>query len=517
MGIALLAGRAAAATGDPATAPPAPRLIVVIVIDQFRQDFLTRHQDRFGPDGFRRLLRDGARFASCVYPYALTETAPGHATIATGTTPDRHGIVSNEWFDRGLNRMVGAVDDPESPLIGAVEGREGASPRRLLGDTFADELRLATDGRAKCYGVALKARAAVPSVGHSATGAFWYDAASGRFVTSRFYARSLPGWVASFNDGRPADRFYGRDWSPGGQVLVRLKGAAGRPDRAYYEALQSTPYVHDLLFEFARALVERERLGDDPVTDFMFLGLSGHDYLGHDTGPYSEAVGAMTQASDTQIAAFLKFLDGRLGRSGYWLALSADHGVSPTLRQAGERGLRPPSVDKGAVSEKIRRALSGRFAGGSGIRLHGGTTRVWFDAGDLARHKVSARDAALAAGEAASTADGILGYIAPGASNLDAGTLEAYRLSTYAGRSPDLFLVLEPFALVQGASPANHGTPWTYDAHVPLVLHGPPFRPGTYRDRCTPADLAPTLSAALGIPAPAMATGRILSEAFSER
>ena len=507
--------RAAKAPADGAQSKkPAPRLVVVVVLDLFREEFLTRYQDRFGPDGFRRLLRDGARFTSCAYPYALTETAPGHATIATGTTPDRHGIVSNEWYDRGLGRMVGASEDPGSPLVGAGEGKKGDSPLRLVGDTFADELRLATGGRARIGGVALKGRSAALSTGRAPTGTYWFDAPSGRFVTSRYYAQRLPDWVETFNGSRPADRFFGRDWSSGGQVLAHLGAAGGRPDEAYYEALRSTPFVHDLLLEFARALLEHERLGDDSVTDFLFVGLSGFDYLGHDVGPYAETMGAMVQAADSQIAAFLRYLDGRLGRTGYWLAMTADHGVSPTLKEAEERRLQPRSVDREAVLDRVHQALESRFDDGAGIGVQGLAMRFWFDAADLDRRRLRAREVAAAAGEAALEVDGVLGYIAPEASNLNPLTRESYRLSAYPGRSPDLLLVLRPFSLPQPSTPANHGTPWSYDTQVPLLLVGPPFRPGTYRAPCSPADLAPTLATALGIPTPAMATGRVLGEAL---
>jgi arylsulfatase A-like enzyme len=263
--------------------------------------------------------------------------------------------------------------------------------------------------------------------------------------------------------------------------------------------------------------VENERLGRDATTDLLFLGLSGFDYLGHDTGPDAEAMGALIGRADAQIAEFLQFLDQRLGPTGYWLAVTADHGISPVIGGASKRGLHARSVDGEALLGRIRRELGKRLARGEGIVLQGRPTRVWFDAADLARRGVPAREAAQAAGEAASSFDGILGYVAPSASNLDAATIEAYRLSTYPGRSPDLFLVPQPFVLVTPTTPANHGTPWIYDASVPLLLIGAPFRPGTFRERCSPADLAPTLASALGIPSPAMSTGRVLAEALRGR
>ena len=497
-----------------AAGPAAPRLIVLVVIDQFREEYVDRFRDRFGHGGFRRLQREGARFTACLYPFALTETAPGYATLVTGTTPDRHGIVSNAWYDRDLGRMVTAIEDREFPYVGTREAKESASPRRLLGETFSDVLLRATGGRARVFGVALKARAAVLSCAHASRGAFWYDTDSGRFVSSRYYGRALPDWVAAFNAKRPADRFRGRVWSSHGLTLARLPEAGLHLEDRFYEALQSTPYSHDLLFDFTQQLIEHERLGEDEVTDLLFIGLSAHDYLGHDTGPDSEAVAAMSAATDGQLAAFLRYLDGHLGRSGYWLGLSADHGIGPTLEQAEARGLQPVAVNRGRIRERIQRALRARFGTGDDIRLLGETTRIWFDHDVLARRRVKIEEAARIAGEAALDVPGIKGYVAPGATNLDAGMVEAFRRSTYAGRSPDLFLLLAPYAVLRDTSAANHGTPWDYDAQVPLLLYGKAFKAGTYRDRCSPADLVPTLAAALGIQAPAQATGRVLRGAI---
>ena len=217
----------------------APRLVVVLVIDQFRADYLDRFRDSFESIGFARLLREGAVFRSCFYPYAITETGPGHATLATGTTPDRHGIASNNWYDAKRKRSVYALEDESSPVVGGSAGRTPVSPRNLLGTSLSDELRLATWGRARVFGVALKDRAAILSTGHGATGAYWYDTKVPGFVTSRYYREALPEWVAAFNHDHPiqppADRF------------------------------PFSPAANKLTAEFAETLIEKEGLGKSEI------------------------------------------------------------------------------------------------------------------------------------------------------------------------------------------------------------------------------------------------------------
>jgi len=503
------------AAATPPSRGPAPRLVVLIVLDQFRSDYLDRFASRFGGGGFLRLARDGARFDDCAYPYAITQTSPGHATLATGTTPDRHGIVSNEWLDRASGKMVLSVEDAAAPLLGATPDQPGCSPRRLVGDTLADEMRLATQGRSKVFGLSVKARSAIFATGRGANGAFWYDEASGRMISSRYYGAALPGWVEEFNAARPADRYLGREFTAGGARVVGLGAPGGAPDRAYYEALAKTPFIHDLLFEFARETVRREGLGADDAPDFLFVGLSGHDYLGHQVGPYSEAIGAMAARTDEQIAGFLRFLDERVGAGRYLVALSSDHGVAPTMAQGETAGVPGHAIDPVRLRRAMEQALRDRFDAADAIHRQDEPLAVWFDAAVLERRHATISEAARVAGAAAAATDGILGFVGPGgATDLDRVTAEAYRLSTYPGRSPDLFIVPLPFASDRAAAPANHGTPWGHDARVPLLFYGPAFRSGVSREACTPADLAPTLAAALGIPPPAMATGRVLERAL---
>ena len=493
-----------------------PRLIVVVVIDQFRADLLSRLRGRFGSNGFNRLLREGANFTSCFYPYALTETAPAHATLATGTTPDRHGIVSNSWYDTRRGRMIQAIEDESSPILGGASTIPGASPRALVGTTLADELSLATQGKARIFGVALKDRAAILSTGHAAAGAFWYDIQTGRFVSSKYYGETLPAWVETFNERRLADAYYGKDWVIDGRTVVSLRSRSGKADPEFYENLPYTPFVHDYLFEFTRELVVREGLGADATPDFLFIGLSGHDWLGHRDGPYSRSLEEMTVRTDLLLADLLGFLDRRMGRSGYWFALSADHGIAPTLEQAAPLRLRGLPLDLRHVRQEMEEALAARWGAGDWFLQPDRSRQLWFNRDRLSELRVSPAEAAHVTGEAALRVDGVLGYFSPAESTLGSAMTEAYRLSTFSGRSPDLILALEPFTVVAGEFAADHGTPYTYDTHVPLILLGPVFRAGAYRERVSPADLAPTLAAALGITPPALANGRVLIEALAE-
>lgn len=502
-------------------APPAkaasaasPKLVVVIVVDQFRYDYLERFGPRFGSGGFRRLLREGASFTACNYPYAGTETAPGHASIATGATPDRHGIAGNSWYDRARDKDVEAVDDDNYPPVGAAPGAQGLSPRNMLGTSLADELRLATGGASRVFGAALKDRAAMFSTGQSANGAYWFDRDTGNFVTSKFYADALPAWVTQFNARRPADRYLGKDWVVAGKVSTSMTMPDGKPNRDFYTRIRYTPYGNELPLEFARVMVENEKIGAGPATDFLFLGFSSNDYVGHQFGPYSNEVAEVSLRTDAMIAGFLSFLDQRVGRANYWLMLSADHGVAPTLAQA--RALRHSGKDvrTDKIDAAVNEALTKRW--GQANWLHK-TRALYFNRATLERLNVSLADAARVAGDAALTVDGVNAYYSPWASRGAVASIAAMRLSYFPGRGPDLEILQEPFALFDDRGGTTHGTPYSYDTHVPCILVGAPFRPGAYATPASPTDLSPTMASVLGINPPAVATGRVLTEALREQ
>jgi arylsulfatase A-like enzyme len=483
------ARKAATAGGRKAATAPVPRLVVVVVIDQFRADYLDLFAGEFGEGGFRRLEREGASFRECFYAYAITETGPGHATIATGTTPDRHGIGANDWFDSTQEKMVYAVGDDGSPTIGGAPGQRGVSPRNLLGSTLSDEMRLATGGKSRVYGVAVKDRAAILSTGHGANGAYWYDTKSGNWVTSVYYRTALPEYIAEFSRKHPA---------PQPTAEFPYSSAAN----------QATA-------ELAETILEKEKLGAGSATDFLFIGFSANDYVGHRWGPYSPEVHKMALETDGILAGLLQFLDARVGKGNYWLALSADHGVAPTLAQARDpkvAHLGAQNIDRRQVRAAMEKALNDRW-GVARWLLPG--EDIYFDRNTLADKNVRIEEAVRVAGDAARKMTGVWGYYSRYTTPMPDSIAEAYRRSDPPGRRADLQLVPQPFGLPDAtAGGTTHGTPYTYDSQVPLILVGAPFQPGEYYARCSPADLAVTLAAMLRVHVPALATGRVLTEAL---
>src|SRR5258707_7642510 len=313
-----------------------PKLVVVIVIDQFRGDYLERYRDELGDGGFRLLLDHGAYFADCYYDYANTMTAPGHATLFTGTYSNGHGILSNEWWDPQKKRMVTSVQDDGARLVGVPGDLPGASPHNLLAGTLGDELRAATQGKARVFAISLKDRASILPGGFASNGSYWIDAKSGQWITSSYYRSDLPKWAQDFNDNKRADKYLNREWKDAdGNVLRTTNPEAGKP-ADFYRLVGSTPFANDYEFEFARELITYEKLATGPATDLLAISLSANDILGHQVGPDAPEMQAMALALDRQLADFFNFLGHQVGLANVWIALSADHGVSP-LPEAARR------------------------------------------------------------------------------------------------------------------------------------------------------------------------------------
>jgi predicted AlkP superfamily pyrophosphatase or phosphodiesterase len=511
-----------------------PKLIVIIIIDQFRGDYLERYRDQFPDGGFRLLLDHGANFTDCNYDYANVSTAPGHATLFTGAYSNGHGIAANEWWDPQKKKMVTSVEDDGTKLVGlpsdptvdpAVDKdkkeKSGASPHNLLADTLGDELKLATQGQSHVFGVSLKDRAAILPGGYSADAAYWIDPKSGTWITSTYYRPDLPKWAQDFNASNRAAKYWDKDWKNSAGTVLRStahrKNKAGS-DAGFYQVVGSTPFANDYEFEFAKELIVYEKLGAGPATDLLSISLSANDILGHQVGPDSPEMAAMALALDRELADFFSFLGHQVGLVNTWIALSADHGVSALPDAARKLRIPAANMEASKLESQINDALTAKFSPGhkqNYIKFDYPVAWLNEDAFTAAHGKES--DAENAVGEAMKKV-GLRDYFTK--SQLAEGEVP----NTELGRkflhsySPEpgwyVMGVPQPYT-VGGATGTDHASPYTYDTHVPLAFYGIPFRAGTYRTHAEPVDLAVTLASLLGINAPTHAVGRVLTEALA--
>lgn len=496
-----------------------PKVVVVIVVDQLRGDMIERYHDQFTEGGFRLLMDRGAWFSSCYYDYANLRTAPGHATIGTGTYTLGHGIFANEWIDPDLKKLVTSVEDPKTTLLGAAVAGPGSSPHNLLTDTFGDEAKLATGGKARVFGVALKDRAAILPAGFTANAAFWIDHESGAFLTSTFYMKEAPEWLTRFNAEKRYDKYVNLDWKdPSGKVLRSTALMQNGKKQGFYDVVGPTPYASEYTFEFVRELMENEKIGTGPNTDVLTISLSNNDILEHKVGPDSEQEKAMLLALDRQLSEFFSYLGRQIGLANVVIALTADHGIVtlPSVASA----MRLPA--EGFVRKKYLSDLNAKLSAKLGktaeyVQMYDHPNAYLSEA---AFSSVNMKEAAAETlvGETLKQM-GMLGYVTK--TQLAAGDLPntVFRQKYLNSYSPYggwyVMGISRPF-VIDHPTEAEHSLPYNYDSHVPLAFFGVMFRPGQYRQNVETIDLAPTLSSVMGTNPPASATGRVLHEAFSD-
>ena len=497
-----------------------PKLIVAIVIDQFRGDYLERYRDQFGEGGFRLFLDHGAYFSNCFYNYANTRTGPGHATLFTGAYSNGHGIADNEWWDPQKKKMVTSVQDDSTKLVGPGGDQTGASPHNLMADTLGDELRLATQGKSRVFGVSLKDRSAILPAGFAANGAYWIESGSGAFITSTYYRDKLPQWVQQFNSSIPA-KYWDREWKDDqGSVLRSTAHRKSRngADAGFYEVVGGTAFANEYELEFAKQLISNENVGGGPATDLLAVSLSANDILGHAVGPDTPEMRQMALDLDHQLAAFFNFIGQRIGLANVWIALSADHGVSFLPDAAQKLHIPAANLGKANLDQQINAALTTKVSPGHpATYLRFDYPVAWLDNNAFAAVHLSEQDAEKAAGEAIKQA-GLRGYYTK--SQLAAGEvpdteLGRKYLNSYSPLGSWFVMGIPNFYNVGSSSGTDHASPYNYDTHVPLAFYGVPFQPGTYRERTEPVDMAATLASLLGINPPTHSIGRVLTNALT--
>jgi predicted AlkP superfamily pyrophosphatase or phosphodiesterase len=552
-------------TKDDARDSSKPKLVVILVVDQMRGDYVDKFQHQW-TGGLKRLVNEGAWFREAAYPYGATETCVGHSTISTGAFPASHGMVANEWWDRGLQKDVTctadasvkniayegatapAANNPAPSTSGATPNAAGDSAAKMLIPAFAEELKFQSGAGTRVVTMSLKARAAITLAGHQADSVTWWDGATGLWQTSSAYPQAP--FVAEFVKSHPVTEDYGKTWAPllpesaylydqtafnagppagyGAAFPHPLRGTpeSKGPDHSFFLQWATSPYAETYLAHMAEDVVDKLQLGRGPGIDFLSVSFSSVDYVGHTFGPRSWEVQDELARLDRDLAEFFTHLDKTVGRGKYVVAFSSDHGVAPVPEDLRKTGIDAGRLNLAEVKKRVEQALEPfHYAKPSVSEVDGAD--VYFTPGTYAKLKND--PAALQAViEAIQGTPGVARLYQ--AEELDdrPATRNPIRAAEAAGffksRSGDLLIVPKPYWIWDYSAPGkpsrsggtSHGTPYYYDQRVPVILMGTGIRRGKYYEPATPADIAPTLATLCGI---TLAThdGRPLVEALEGR
>ena len=519
-----------------------PQLVVVIVLDQVPYDYIVRFQPYFAEGGINYVLHHGADFTDAEYPYAYTKTACGHAAVITGTSSHVNGIVGNAWYDRSRTKRVNCVDDEAEQIMGG--HGTGRSPRALLVNTVGDLVRMRTNSRSKVIGISNKDRSAILMAGKLGT-AYWID--DSIFVSSSYYMKALPPWVVEFNRSGMFRKYFGQVWKElkpsaanaicdkddvpyednpdnmGRAFPHRITGTdTSRITESYYDALDHSPFTTEILLKFVRLAFERESLAVRGAPDLLCIGISATDIIGHSYGPNSHEVFDNMLRTDALLADFFSFLDKKIGLGNCLIAVTADHGTAPIpeYTKSISPELNTVRISSSEISSRANRMLSDAF---------GVPTKSWIvqtvDANIYLRDETvkekgipveTVRQALKDSLANDYPIDRAYTYDELIAGNRKEDLYDRVRLSFYPPRSGDVMILVRPFCIIDGATTGtNHGMPYAYDTHVPLILCGPGVKHGVYDGRVSPIDIAPTIAAILGMEFSPQCEGKVLSEAIS--
>ena len=520
------------------TFPDRPKLVVGIVIDQMRYDYLYRYYDKFSENGFKRLMTQGFNARNNHYHYAATYTGPGHAAIYTGSAPALNGIVGNDFYDRKLGRILYCTEDTTVRTVGNNGGAGQMSPRNMMVTTIGDQLKLATEGRAKVVGVALKDRGSILPAGHAADAAYWFDSKDGNWITSSFYRNELPAWMKTFNARRLPDEFIQKKWElllPADKYTESTTddqpfeaNLPGETKSTYphefitvsgqnrYEVLRATPYGDQLTLQCALAAIDGEQLGKDNITDLLAVSFSSPDYVGHAFGTHSIETEDEYLRLDLQLAELLTELDKRVGK-GNWLAfLSADHGAAdiPAFSQT----YRIPAAVKsfGEVGESVKAALAKAYGPGQWM-IGYYNQQIYMNTALLAEKKIPMAEVYALVQATILPQRGVINVV--NLHDLSATPLPDNQLAMLKNvyqpnRSGDFYVMLQAGWFEGRNKGTTHGTTYAYDTHVPFLLYGWGIKPGQTFHRTAIADIAPTICALLGILEPSGCIGNPVGEAI---
>lgn len=517
-----------------------PKLVIGIVIDQMRYDYLTRFSDRYSDNGFKRLLNHGFSLENAHYNYIPTYTAVGHTSIYTGTTPDNHGIISNDWYDKYLKKSIYCVDDSTYKTIGN-EGTSGnKSPARMQTTTVTDQLHLAQNMNGKTIGIAIKDRSAILPGGHTANGAYWFDGGqNGQWISSSFYMDKLPKWVLDFNKSEKADNYLKTPWNPLYDIETYTNSIVDdnifegkftgetttafphdipnlRMQNGNFDIIKGIPAGNSFTADFIKAAIIGENLGKTEHTDFLAVSFSSTDYVGHQYGPTSKEIEDTYLRLDKDLADLLSFLDQQVGQNKYTVFLTADHAAVdiPAYLQsvkipAHYLNFRKFKQDALEVTKKYFNSVE--------LIENISNYQIFLDKDKIESLGFDKNEVAEKLAEEVINFDGI--YKAVTAKTLQTtrftdGILNSLQNGYNQKFSGDVMLIPYPATLTGGRTGTSHGSGYSYDTHIPVIFYGNGIKQGVSKKSYEIIDIAPTISNLLQIEAPNSSTGKIIGEAL---
>jgi predicted AlkP superfamily pyrophosphatase or phosphodiesterase len=524
-----------------------PKLVLVLVVDGLPQEQLLKNYDLFVPNGFKRLMDRGARFTDAHQAHAVTVTAVGHAAVLTGAYPYQHGIIGNDWRDREGKWIYCVGDEKHKYLDGSPTTQDdGTSPRNLKVSTVGDELRYANNNLSKVFAVSGKDRGAILLAGKTGT-AYMYMGQTGNFSSTSYYMDKHPAWADAYAAAKPQDKYFKKSWeplldakayarsTPDGQAYVnsfrqlptrfgmQYGLAMESPNPIYYQQLLAGPFGDEMLADFSLALLKNENLGRNPngVTDLLGVSFSSHDYINHVFGPTSIQSQDHLIRLDRTLAGFFAEVDKQVGRDNVLIALTADHGFMDVPEFSKARNFESARIDASEMREAANKELEAKFGIPNLIKqtMRGGATLDYA----AAETKGITREALERAAQRALLAFPGINFVYT-RTQLESGQLPQTNISTLISRAwlhtsaIDLFVVEKPFHYFQSKTTktpiaCSHGTPYSYDTNVPLLLEGERWiKAGRYTQPAAVVDIAPTLSAILSIRPPSASEGRVLTE-----
>jgi predicted AlkP superfamily pyrophosphatase or phosphodiesterase len=517
-----------------------PKLVVGIVIDQMRYDYLTRFTDRFGENGFKRLLNNGFSIENAYYNCIPTYTAVGHASIYTGTTPDSHGIISNNWYDKFLKKSIYCVDDNKYKTVGNTSDIGNKSPFRMYTTTVTDQLHLAQNMNGKTIGIALKDRSAILPAGHTANGAYWFDGGkNGQWISSTFYMESLPKWVTDFNSSGKANDYLKNPWNSLYEIKTytnsivddnifegKFKGETTtsfphdipslKALNGNFDILKGIPAGNSFTADFTKAAIIGENLGKSKFTDFLAISFSSTDYIGHQFGPASKEIEDTYLRLDKDLADLLSFLDKQVGENNYTVFLTADHAAVDVPSYLQSLKIPAHYFDIKKFRQAVL-AITKKYFNSIELIENISNYQIFLDKQKIESLGLDKNTVAEKLAEEVIALEGI--YKAVTAKTLQTarftdGIMNSLQNGYNQKFSGDLLLIPFPATLTRGRTGTSHGSGYSYDAHIPLIFYGNGIKKGVSKKRYEIIDIAPTIANLLKIEVPNASTGKIIDEAL---